>query len=81
VSLLLDGLLEPVDHVPAELAVEDHLAAPPARVLVVDELEHEVPLGRQVGTADEIRATTDPVVRQFIEGRPDAVIAAGTGRE
>jgi phospholipid/cholesterol/gamma-HCH transport system ATP-binding protein len=26
---------------------------------------------RQVGTVDEIRATTDPVVRQFIEGRPD----------
>ena len=26
---------------------------------------------RQVGTVDEIRSTTDPVVRQFIEGRPD----------
>ncbi|HXY70700.1 MAG TPA: ABC transporter ATP-binding protein [Gemmatimonadales bacterium] len=26
---------------------------------------------RQVGTVDEIRATADPVVRQFIEGRPD----------
>ena len=26
---------------------------------------------RQVGPVDEIRATTDPVVRQFIEGRPD----------
>ena len=25
---------------------------------------------RQVGSVDEIRATTDPVVRQFIEGRP-----------
>lgn len=25
---------------------------------------------RQVGTPDEIRQTTDPVVRQFIEGRP-----------
>ena len=36
---------------------------------------------QQVGSADEIRATTDPVVRQFIEGRPDAAIAAGTGRE
>jgi phospholipid/cholesterol/gamma-HCH transport system ATP-binding protein len=24
---------------------------------------------RQVGTVDEIRATTDPIVRQFIEGR------------
>lgn len=28
---------------------------------------------RQVGTVAEIRATTDPVVRQFIEGRPDEV--------
>lgn len=27
---------------------------------------------RQVGTVDEIRATSDPVVRQFIEGRPGA---------
>jgi phospholipid/cholesterol/gamma-HCH transport system ATP-binding protein len=26
---------------------------------------------RQVGTVEEIRRTTDPVVRQFIEGRPD----------
>jgi phospholipid/cholesterol/gamma-HCH transport system ATP-binding protein len=26
---------------------------------------------RQVGTVDEIRHTTDPIVRQFIEGRPD----------
>jgi len=26
---------------------------------------------RQVGTVDEIQHTTDPVVRQFIEGRPD----------
>jgi phospholipid/cholesterol/gamma-HCH transport system ATP-binding protein len=26
---------------------------------------------RQVGTVAEIQATTDPVVRQFIEGRPD----------
>ncbi len=26
---------------------------------------------RWVGTVDEIRATRDPVVRQFIEGRPD----------
>ena len=34
---------------------------------------------RQVGTVDEIRQTTDPVVRQFIEGRPsldDAGVAA-----
>jgi phospholipid/cholesterol/gamma-HCH transport system ATP-binding protein len=36
---------------------------------------------RQVGTPDEIRATVDPVVRQFIEGRPDPVVAAGSGRE
>jgi phospholipid/cholesterol/gamma-HCH transport system ATP-binding protein len=28
---------------------------------------------RQVGTVAEIQATTDPVVRQFIEGRPDNV--------
>jgi len=28
---------------------------------------------RQVGTVAEIQATTDPVVRQFIEGRPDDV--------
>ena len=27
---------------------------------------------RQVGTVDEIRRTHDPIVRQFIEGRPDA---------
>jgi phospholipid/cholesterol/gamma-HCH transport system ATP-binding protein len=26
---------------------------------------------RAVGTVDEIRQTTDPIVRQFIEGRPD----------
>jgi phospholipid/cholesterol/gamma-HCH transport system ATP-binding protein len=25
---------------------------------------------RQVGTVDEIRHSSDPVVRQFIEGRP-----------
>ena len=33
---------------------------------------------RQCGTPDEIRNTTDPVVRQFIEGRPvlDAPAAA-----
>ena len=36
---------------------------------------------RQVGTADEIRAPEDPVVRQFIEGRPDPAVPAGTGRE
>jgi phospholipid/cholesterol/gamma-HCH transport system ATP-binding protein len=28
---------------------------------------------RQTGTVAEIQATTDPVVRQFIEGRPDEV--------
>jgi phospholipid/cholesterol/gamma-HCH transport system ATP-binding protein len=27
---------------------------------------------RQVGTVEEMRASDDPVVRQFIEGRPDA---------
>ncbi len=31
---------------------------------------------RQVGTVAEIRATADPVVRQFIEGRPDGGRAA-----
>jgi len=31
---------------------------------------------RQVGTVEEIRATDDPVVRQFIEGRPDGGRAA-----
>lgn len=31
---------------------------------------------RQVGTVDEIRHTTDPVVRQFIEGRPSLDSAA-----
>ena len=35
---------------------------------------------RQVGTAEEIRATDDPVVRQFIEGRPDPVPAASPPR-
>jgi phospholipid/cholesterol/gamma-HCH transport system ATP-binding protein len=28
---------------------------------------------RQVGTVDEMRASHDPVVRQFIEGRPGPV--------
>jgi phospholipid/cholesterol/gamma-HCH transport system ATP-binding protein len=32
---------------------------------------------RQVGSVDEIRATDDPVVRQFIEGRPGDPAAAG----
>ena len=40
---------------------------------------------RQVGTVDEIRSTPDPVVRQFIEGRPtldesDAVLAGAPAR-
>jgi phospholipid/cholesterol/gamma-HCH transport system ATP-binding protein len=39
---------------------------------------------RQVGTVDEIQNTTDPVVRQFIEGRPDIEpepeLAAGSAR-
>jgi len=36
---------------------------------------------QQVGTVEEIRATEDPVVRQFIEGRPDgrAVVRASIG--
>ncbi len=33
---------------------------------------------RQVGTVAEIQATTDPVVRQFIEGRPDGGDAGET---
>ncbi len=31
---------------------------------------------RQVGTVDEIQHTTDPVVRQFIEGRPTIDVAS-----
>ena len=34
---------------------------------------------RQVGTVAEIRATQDPVVRQFIEGRPDNVLSTPGG--
>ncbi len=34
---------------------------------------------RQVGTVDEIRATTDPIVRQFIEGRATLDDHAGHG--
>ena len=26
---------------------------------------------RQVGTVEEIQQTTDPIVRQFIDGKPD----------
>jgi phospholipid/cholesterol/gamma-HCH transport system ATP-binding protein len=35
---------------------------------------------RQAGTVAEIRATVDPVVRQFIEGRPDAILAVPAAR-
>jgi len=35
---------------------------------------------RQVGTVAEIQATEDPVVRQFIEGRPDAAPEPAGGR-
>ncbi len=34
---------------------------------------------RQVGTVDEIQHTNDPIVRQFIEGRPDLDSAAAVG--
>jgi len=34
---------------------------------------------RQVGTVAEIQATDDPVVRQFIEGRPEAAPAEAVG--
>lgn len=37
---------------------------------------------RQVGTIEEVRHTDDPVVRNFIEGRPfdpDALVTAGAG--
>jgi phospholipid/cholesterol/gamma-HCH transport system ATP-binding protein len=33
---------------------------------------------RQVGTVDEIKATADPVVRQFIEGRAEPAANGGT---
>jgi phospholipid/cholesterol/gamma-HCH transport system ATP-binding protein len=36
---------------------------------------------RQVGTPEEIRATDDPVVRQFIEGRPGPVANVPAGEE
>jgi phospholipid/cholesterol/gamma-HCH transport system ATP-binding protein len=35
---------------------------------------------RQVGNVAELQATDDPVVRQFIEGRPSAVAPAPAGR-
>lgn len=34
---------------------------------------------RQVGTVDEVRRTHDPVVRQFLDGRPEAAAEADTG--
>ncbi|MFN8571798.1 MAG: ABC transporter ATP-binding protein [Gemmatimonadaceae bacterium] len=34
---------------------------------------------RQVGTVDEIRNSSDPIVRQFVEGRADIETAAATG--
>ncbi len=33
---------------------------------------------RQVGTIEEMRQSTDPVVRQFLEGRPDAITTEET---
>ena len=60
------------------IAVQDRCAAAPGapdqRVeLGGDHLDPPLVGGviRQAGTAAEIRATSDPVVRQFIEGRPD----------
>ena len=35
---------------------------------------------RQVGTVDEIQASHDPVVRQFIEGRPNPAVLEPTAR-
>ena len=35
---------------------------------------------RQAGTVDEIQASHDPVVRQFIEGRPDPVVLEPVAR-
>jgi phospholipid/cholesterol/gamma-HCH transport system ATP-binding protein len=36
---------------------------------------------RQVGTVDEIRNSDDPVVRQFIEGRPGATASTAADTE
>lgn len=33
---------------------------------------------RQVGTIEEMRQSTDPVVRQFLEGRPDTIMTEET---
>jgi phospholipid/cholesterol/gamma-HCH transport system ATP-binding protein len=35
---------------------------------------------RQVGTVDEIRSSHDPLVRQFIEGRPSPMVVEPTAR-
>ena len=34
---------------------------------------------RQVGSVDQVRRTHDPVVRQFLDGRPEAAAEADTG--
>ena len=34
---------------------------------------------RQAGSVEDLKATDDPVVRQFLEGRPDAVASAFSG--
>jgi phospholipid/cholesterol/gamma-HCH transport system ATP-binding protein len=34
---------------------------------------------RQVGSVEDVRRTHDPVVRQFLDGRPEAVAEADTG--
>jgi ABC-type transporter Mla maintaining outer membrane lipid asymmetry ATPase subunit MlaF len=34
---------------------------------------------RQVGTVEEIKATRDPIVRQFIEGRAEVTADNGFG--
>lgn len=34
---------------------------------------------RQVGSVEEMKASDDPVVRQFLEGRPDAVASSFSG--
>jgi phospholipid/cholesterol/gamma-HCH transport system ATP-binding protein len=34
---------------------------------------------RQAGSVEEMKASEDPVVRQFLEGRPDAVASSFSG--
>jgi phospholipid/cholesterol/gamma-HCH transport system ATP-binding protein len=34
---------------------------------------------RQAGSVEEMKATDDPVVRQFLEGRPEAVASSFSG--